>query len=328
MKRSHLIALAMTAAITASALSTAGCSTTSRDTPATTTSRSATASASSTTQPSHRAAYSPQVVLPFTGLEDPEGLAVDNAGNVYVADLHHFKDDNGFPDATTRVIELPTGSNTQTVLPQFVHAALVAGPAGAVWVVDARNEHLVKLAAGSDTQTVRPLPDLGFRGGVMAMDAAGNAYGINGGGVFPDGGCCVPLHVVKSEVGSPGLTVLPLDVLIGLGGMAVDAAGNVYVGDVSVGRDGDRVLKLAAGADPQTVLPFTHLHVADVAVDSAGNVYVVDAEQVLKLPAGADTPIVLPFTGIKHPTKVAVDAAGDVYVIDAGSHQILKLAAA
>ena len=70
--------------------------------------------------------------------------------------------------------------------------------------------------------------------------------------------------------------------------------------------------------------------VSAVAVDSAGNVYVVDADQkqVLKLPAGADAPIVLPFTGLKEPVKVAVDAAGNVYVTDIDSHQVLKLAAA
>jgi len=78
-------------------------------------------------------------------------------------------------------------------------------------------------------------------------------------------------------------------------------------------------------------LPFTQLRgVVDVAVDSAGNVYVVDADrmQVLKLAAGANAPTVLPFTGLKHPVKVAVDAAGNVYLTDIGSRSVLKLAAA
>jgi hypothetical protein len=50
---------------------------------------------------------------------------VDAEGNVYVADLHQFEDDKGFPDAMTRVIKLAAGSDTPAVLPQFVHAGLM-----------------------------------------------------------------------------------------------------------------------------------------------------------------------------------------------------------
>jgi hypothetical protein len=49
--------------------------------------------------------HSPQVELAFSGLQDPGGLAVDAAGNIYVTD------DNN------RVLELPAGSTTQVELP-------------------------------------------------------------------------------------------------------------------------------------------------------------------------------------------------------------------
>ncbi len=48
------------------------------------------------------------------------------------------------------------------------------------------------------------------------------------------------------------------------------------------------MLKLAAGATTQTVLPFTGLYLPEgVAVDRAGNLYVTDSDhtRVLKLPA-------------------------------------------
>jgi hypothetical protein len=82
----------------------------------------------------------------------------------------------------------------------------------------------------------------------------------------------------------------------------------------------------------QVELPFTGLQGPDdddVAVDSAGNVYVTDDDnnRVLKLPAGSNTPIKLPFTGLNRPQGVAVDSAGNVYVTDAGNNRALKLPA-
>src|SRR5262249_58086785 len=139
---------------------------------------------------------------------------------------------------------------------------------------------------------------------VLAMDTAGNAYGVVGGGVYPDGGCCVPVHMVKSA-GPDAPTALPFGRIDGLAGIAVDTAGNVYAGDGM----GNRVLRLAAGSDTPTVLPFNHLHgVVDVAVDAAGSVYVVDADhnRVLKLGARAGTPMVVAFHGVKPPQPAAL----------------------
>jgi serine/threonine-protein kinase len=53
-----------------------------------------------------------QVELPFTGLEDPKGMAVDTAGNVYIID-------NTPPSYGSygRVLKLPAGSNAQVELP-------------------------------------------------------------------------------------------------------------------------------------------------------------------------------------------------------------------
>jgi hypothetical protein len=38
-----------------------------------------------------------QTVLPFAGLENPQDVAVDADGNVYIADLHQFTDTRDSP---------------------------------------------------------------------------------------------------------------------------------------------------------------------------------------------------------------------------------------
>lgn len=65
-------------------------------------------------------------------------------------------------------------------------------------------------------------------------------------------------------------------------------------------------------------------------MDTAGDVYVVDFDKVLKLAAGSNTPTVLPFTGLSRvdgPHGVAVDTAGAVYVTDSANKRVVKLAA-
>jgi serine/threonine protein kinase, bacterial len=48
---------------------------------------------------------------------------------------------------------------------------------------------------------------------------------------------------------------------------------------------------------------------------------------VLKLAAGSSTQIVLPFISLNYPHGVAVDTAGNLYVIDSSSQRVVKLPA-
>ena len=93
-----------------------------------------------------------QVMLPFTGLSAPYGVAVDGAGNLYVTDTAHM-----------RVLKLAAGTTTQTVLP----FAGLNGPegvavdgAGNLYVTDPGNKRVLKLASGTTTQTVLPFTGL------------------------------------------------------------------------------------------------------------------------------------------------------------------------
>jgi hypothetical protein len=99
------------------------------------------------------AGSSTQTVLPFSGLYDPEGVAVDNAGDLYVTDAFN----NG------RVLKLAAGSATPEVLP-FTDLnnpdGVAVDTAGDLYVTDLNNNRVVKLSsaggAGSSTGTASP----------------------------------------------------------------------------------------------------------------------------------------------------------------------------
>jgi serine/threonine-protein kinase len=224
---------------------------------------------------------------------------------------------------------LPTGSQTtlptstqhrepaygpQVTLPFTVKqpAGVAVDTAGNLYVTDFGNNRVLKLAAGSSTQSVLPFTGLNQPFGV-AVDSAGNLYVADNRNN----------RVLELAAGSSTPTVLPFTGLSGPAGVAVDAVGNLYVGDAI----DHRVVKLAAGSATQTDLPFTGLNAPfGVAVDTAGNLYVTDYRnnQVLKLAAGSSTQTVLPFPGS---WGVAVDSAGNLYVADGGDNRVLKLAA-
>jgi serine/threonine protein kinase len=248
-------------------------------------------------------------VLPFSRLNDPQGVAANSAGDVYVVESYN-----------NRVLKLAAGSSVPTVVPLTglkQPYGVAVDNAGGLYVTDPGNERVLKLAAGSTTQEVLPLAG-GFRG--IAVDSASNIY-VTG-----------PKQVVELSAGSSSETVLPFTGLDQPTGVAVDLAGDVYVtGEYS----NKRVLKLAAGSSAQTVLPLTGVdNPKDVAVDVAGDIYVTDfgANRVVKLAAGSDTPTVVPYNrrigfenGINEPTGVAVDASGNLYIVDWGNHRVLKI---
>ena len=63
-----------------------------------------------------------------------------------------------------------------------------------------------------------------------------------------------------------------------------------------------------------------------MAVDPRGNVYIVNDSTVVKVAAGSNTQTVLPFTGLKEPWAVALDPGGNVYVSDQDNKRVLELA--
>jgi sugar lactone lactonase YvrE len=223
-----------------------------------------------------------QAVLPFTGLNKPGGVAVNGAGDVFVAD-----------GANNRVLKLAAGSKDQTVLP-FTgldnprYVAVDTG--GNVYVTDGMKRmvksangsyalvgkmRVVKLAAGSNEQTVLPFTDLKWPGG-LAVDGAGNVFVSDSDGDNH--------RMLELPAGSRDQTVRSLG---GLNGpFVVDAAGDLYYTDAY----NKVVVEEPAGSNKSTWPPFKGLNgPAAVAVDGAGNVYVLDNSgfgQVVKLVLG------------------------------------------
>jgi serine/threonine protein kinase, bacterial len=192
-------------------------------------------------------------VLPFSGLYQPQGLAVDSAGAVYVADFNN------------RVVKLTSGSTAQSVLPftglNYPEGVAVDGQ-GNVYVADRGNNRVLKLAAGSNTQTVLPFTGLKNPDGV-AVDPAGNVYVTD-----TDNN-----RVLMLAAGSNTQTVLPFPGVAVPWGIAVDPTGDLFVTE----HDSNQVLKLPAGSNTPTALPLTGINTPlGVAVDQDGNVYVAD----------------------------------------------------
>ncbi|MEB3061803.1 serine/threonine-protein kinase PknD [[Mycobacterium] zoologicum] len=207
------------------------------------------------------------VMLPFTGLYEPQGVAVDRTGAVYVTDFNN------------RVVKLDPDSHAQSELPFTglnYPEGLVVDNAGSVYVADRGNNRVVKLPAGADSQVVLPFAGL-HNPDDVAVDSAGNVYVTD-----TDND-----RVVRLAAGSNTQSVLPFTGLDAPWGVTVDGAGNVYV----TNHDSHTVLKLAAGANTQTKMPFTGLNTPlQVVVGSGDTLYVADRgnNRVVKLVGGAE----------------------------------------
>ncbi|MGV0626476.1 serine/threonine-protein kinase PknD [Mycolicibacter minnesotensis] len=204
-------------------------------------------------------------LLPFTGLYEPQGVAVDRAGAVYVTDFNN------------RVVKLDPDSLRQSELP-FTGLNYPEGLAvdndGSVYVADRGNNRVVKLPAGSDAQVVLPFAGLHHPDDV-AVDSSGNVYVTD-----TDND-----RVVRLAAGSNTQTVLPFAGLDAPWGIAVDGAGNVFV----TNHGNHAVVKLTAGSQHQTRLPFSGLNTPlQVVVGSDGTVFVADRgnNRVVRLGGG------------------------------------------
>lgn len=248
---------------------------------------------------------------PAARFNTPTGVAVDSAGNLYVADTD---------SATVRKI---TAEGIVTTL---------AGHAGLVGSAD---------GAGADARFSGPTG--------VAVDGAGNVY------VTDNRNSTVrkitPTGTVSTLAGTPGvagnvdgpIATAQFDVPYAL---AVDGAGNVYVSDAG----GQTVRKITSAGEVATLAGAAGLTGSEdggatarfntptgVAVDSANNLYIADLGNSTIRKITSDG-LVTTFAGTARasgsedgasatarfsaPQNVVVDAAGTIYVADESNHTV------
>ena len=155
-------------------------------------------------------------------------------------------------------------------------------------------------------------------GAIQLSDTAGNVlvttpiYGVG--------------QAPEVSVGTPSINTLGTGsfALSQPKGVAVDAAGNVYVGD----SGNQRVVKVAPTGLASTVGVGLGSP-QGVAIDGAGTLYVTDNSQnvVHTIPAGCSTTACQGTLGVGLAAGVAVDGAGDVFLTTLSGHQVIEVPA-
>ncbi len=243
-----------------------------------------------------------QTVVPATGLKDPYEVAVDGAGDLYIADT-----------GNNRVVEVTPGG-VQTTVGTGLNApsGVAVDAAGNVYIANNASSNVVEVTPeGAQTTLTISVGGTGLvdpQG--VAVDSAGNLYIADQGNN----------RVVK-------VTLEGAQTTVGTGlsnpyGVAVDAAGNVYIAD----SNNNRVVEVPANGGAQTTVGTGLNFPESVAVDAAGNVYVANTvnNHVVEVPAngGVQTTV---GTGLSNPYGVAVDAAGNVYIADSNNNRVVEV---
>ena len=296
-------------------------------------------------------------------------LAVDSAGNVYVADNDNHTIRKITPAGIVSTLLAAGGS---AVFFQSTSGVAVDS-AGNVYVANSSNDTINKITPGGAVSVLAGAPYQHFVYGItevgdgrdgtgtdarflrpagLATDSAGNVYVADYGNhtirKITPAGVVTTLAGIAGQSGSADGNGTAAR-FAGPQTVAVDGAGNVYVGDAS-----STIRKITPAGDVTTLAGlYGAAGSADgtgsaarffrprVAADNAGNIYVTDFENHtvrLVTPAG----VVTTYAGVAgqkgsadgtgaaarftYPMGVGVDALGNVYVGDSANFTLRKIA--
>lgn len=242
------------------------------------------------------AAPGPVTPLPGSNLVRPSGVAVDSAGNVYVADDYNNVIEMWSPASNTATTLVASGLNQPF--------GVAVDRWGNVYIADSGDNAIKEWTASG--KSLITLVSSGLNDPVaVAVDGAGNVY------IADSGDNAIREWIAASN----SLTNLVSSGLTSPQGLAVDVAGNVYIAD-----SGDSQIKerLAASGNVTTLVSAGLNNPFGVAVDGSGNVLIGDTfnNAIKKWSAVSNTVTTLVSSGLHYPAAVAVDGAGNLYLAD------------
>jgi uncharacterized protein (TIGR03437 family) len=306
--------------------------------------------------------------LPATSapLAGPSGIALDSAGNLYIAEGYN----NKIRKVSGGIIGTVAGTGTAGFTGDAKSATLATlqqptdiavDSAGNLYIADYGNNRIRKVAAATGViTTVAGNGAKTFNGDVgaatslgltspqrVAVDAAGSFYIVDAGRIRKvANGTATTMAGGGSPAGESGPAASAQ--LLSPEGLAVDAAGNLYIADEDTGRilkvSGGTLTRIAGGGPPGAAnvdgIPATSALLSapyGVAVDPSGNIFLADSTAarvreisfgVINTVAGGGT--VLGDNGpptkaqLSQPLGIAVDAGGNLYIADFNRVRLLS----
>jgi len=187
----------------------------------------------------------------------PYGVAVDGAGNVFIADT-----------GNNQVVEVPASGGAQTTVVSGLSSpyGLAVDGAGDLFIAESGNSRVLEIPAGCTSAACQITVGTGL-GNVLsvAVDGAGDVFAGNGGQVVE-----VPAGCASAACQTTIATGLDE-----ASGVTVDAAGDVFITDTF----NSRVLEVPAGcasAACQTTVGAGFTYPYGVGVDRVGDIFITD----------------------------------------------------
>jgi sugar lactone lactonase YvrE len=257
-------------------------------------------------------------------LKYPQAVAVDGAGDLYIADY-----------SNDRVVKVPAGAGAATSIDPSVGGKSLSGPqgvaldgAGDLFIADAGNERIVEVAIDGTLTAIAPTVNgKGFDDPLgIAVDGAGDLFVAD------------QYNNRVVEVPSGGGTAIAIDPTAGGKSLfyptavAVDASGDLFIADYQ----NSRVVKVPpGGGTPTAIAPAPNGQALDgvvgVAVDAAGDLYISNffSSQIVEVPADGSAPTAVDTfvdgSSVYGPQNIAVDTAGNLFIADYESWRIVEV---